>query len=129
MRVMTLAAVQLPSGLAQVKGQEILIIAVVAVETYAGDRSAEQRNLFAAVGKVAIQAFALGRRSVCVPGVHSLLQIIVTQVAQPARSLDQESAQLAGVRHVAPRAVTADEGGMRTAGAADAQIDIMALGT
>ena len=91
MGVMALAAVQPFSGLAQVEGQEVLILRVVAVETNAGHLARKKRYLLAAMGKMAIQTGTLGGGGMGAPCLHFFLKVRVAQVAEPACALDQQT--------------------------------------
>lgn len=127
--IMTFTAIQSSTGLAQMPRQEGVVIAIVAVEAHSGNRRHQQGNLVAAVRVVAIETIPVGRRSVGAAGRHFLLQILVTQEAEPTRSLNQQSGQVSGMRQMASRALTVDKGGVLAARPTDGQIDIMALGT
>ena len=54
MRVMTLAAIQPGSGLAQMFGQEVIVLDVVAIEADSGHRRDQERSLPAAVRIMAV---------------------------------------------------------------------------
>lgn len=129
MGIMALAAIQPFTGLAQMDGQEVFIIRVVTVETNAGHLTGQKRNMFATMGKMAIQTGAFGRGIMRVPCLHSFLKVRVALITESARTLDQQAAEFPCVGQMAPGALPAHEGLVGAAGSRRRQIHVMALGT